>query len=66
MYEKNQQVEVGGEQTCYLFMKTLIYEIQNISNLDYVDGDISLLGTNYSVFLQNKVGVKYGSKRKFL
>lgn len=60
MYEKNQQVEVGGEQTCYLFMKTLIYEIQNISNLDYVDGDISLLGSNYSDFLQDKVGVKYG------
>lgn len=64
MYEKNQQVEVGGEQNCYLFMKSLIYEIQNISNLDYVDGDISLLNTNYSVFLQDRVGVKYGSKRK--
>ncbi|KAJ8923609.1 hypothetical protein NQ315_010188, partial [Exocentrus adspersus] len=60
MYEKGQQMEVGGPDTCYLFMKSLIYEIQFIPNLDYVDGDINLLDMNYSVFLQEKVGVKYG------
>ncbi|KAJ8986270.1 hypothetical protein NQ317_009980 [Molorchus minor] len=59
MYEKDQQEETGGDQTCYLFMKSLAFEIKG-PNIDYVDGDVNYLGMNYRDFFINKVGVTYG------
>ncbi|VEN53484.1 unnamed protein product [Callosobruchus maculatus] len=59
MYEKQAQKEVAGEDACYLFMRNLMTEFENL-NLDYVDGDIGVLGDDYSNFFKNKVGVDYG------
>ncbi|KAG5874578.1 hypothetical protein JTB14_008433 [Gonioctena quinquepunctata] len=60
MYERNDQVEIGGEGTCHLCMSNLVaYELKDISP-DYMDGDLSLLGNNYTEFLISKVGVDYG------
>ncbi|XP_060537120.1 atrial natriuretic peptide receptor 2-like isoform X2 [Cylas formicarius] len=60
MYEKTQQNEVAGDDSCILFEKTLINEIKIIPNFDYIDGDLELMGLNYTDFLQEKVGVNYG------
>lgn len=62
MYHKMDQSEIAGENTCYLSMTNIINELIAIPNLDYVDGDIGLLGNNYTEILANKVGVNYGSE----
>ncbi|CAG9816745.1 unnamed protein product [Phaedon cochleariae] len=59
MYERYQQEEVGGEDTCYLGMSSLATELGKFQP-DFVDGDLRLLGMNYTEFLMNKVGVDYG------
>ncbi|CAH1965088.1 unnamed protein product [Acanthoscelides obtectus] len=59
MYEKQAQMEVAGEDACYLFMRNLMTELQNL-NLDYVDGDVGVLGGDYTNFFKTKVGVDYG------
>nr|CAH7740157.1 unnamed protein product [Callosobruchus chinensis] len=42
-----------------LVHENLMTELQNL-NLDYVDGDIGVLGGDYSNFFKTKVGVDYG------
>lgn len=65
MYHRSDQDEVAGEGTCYLSMTNIMIELNTIPNFDYVDGDIGLLGNNYTAVLTNKVGVNYGSKFVF-
>ncbi|XP_072402724.1 atrial natriuretic peptide receptor 1 isoform X1 [Diabrotica undecimpunctata] len=59
VYERNDQSEVGGERMCYLTMTNLATELTS-SGMDYVDGDLNLLGLDYTEFLKLKVGVNYG------
>ncbi|XP_050313184.1 atrial natriuretic peptide receptor 1-like isoform X2 [Anthonomus grandis grandis] len=57
-YEKQQQIEMAGEDACYLLEKTLLQEFEG-TNLDYSASDIQLLNITYESFLREKVGVDY-------
>jgi atrial natriuretic peptide receptor A len=60
MYEKDQQNEVGGENTCKFIMESIVEEVKYIDKLDYEDGDLVLLQKGYRYYLEQIVGVKYG------
>lgn len=62
MYEKDQQNEVGGENTCKFIMESIVEEVKYIDKLDYEDGDLVLLQKGYRYYLEQIVGVKYGRK----
>ncbi|XP_044257386.1 atrial natriuretic peptide receptor 2-like [Tribolium madens] len=60
MYEKNQQNEVGGENSCKFILSSVVEEVKSVENLKYVDGDLVLLNKDYSNYLKENVGVSYG------
>lgn len=62
MYEKTQQNEVGGENTCKFIMSSVVEEVKSVENLKYVDGDLELLNKDYRDYLKENVGVSNGSK----
>ncbi|KAL3290062.1 hypothetical protein HHI36_023431 [Cryptolaemus montrouzieri] len=60
MYEKTEQNELSGDDGCQLLMKSIITELRETPQLDFYDGDLDLTQMNYTIFLENIVGVKYG------
>ncbi|XP_063929420.1 atrial natriuretic peptide receptor 1 isoform X2 [Zophobas morio] len=60
MYEKDQQIELGGENTCKFIMESIIEEVKSVENLDFQDGDLVLLQLSYHYYLEQIVGVNYG------
>lgn len=60
MYEKDQQNEIAGTDSCKLFMSSIMEEIKQIDQIEYVDGDLLLLNLNYREFFETRVGTKYG------
>lgn len=64
IYDKRQQTEVAGENTCKFVMESVVEEAKstNPGELDYQDGDIVLLQKDYTDLLKSIVGVNYGSK----
>ena len=63
MYEKYDQNEVGGFQTCQLLFKTIMQEMLEMNiQFEYHDGDIQLIQLSYEEYLRREIGVKYGSR----
>lgn len=62
MYNKCDQDEVGGDESCQLLFKSVVEESKQIDKIDYNDGDLKLSLLSYKEYLEREVGVKYGSK----
>lgn len=60
MYEKNDLMEIGGDQACHLLQSTLVDEFSG-SELDYQSGDFTITNITYDNFLKEKVGTNYAS-----
>lgn len=64
IYEKEAQIQVTGENTCYHFMKTVVETIKGKIEYSGIDLDVKYINQTEKMLTESSAGQEYYSGKK--